>query len=244
MKEATWKDYQERESMLLFGDNGTGKTKFLSALTENDPFMKVMFLDVETGGKTLPKSFFSEVVKVYQLEKTDSLGRETPIMAQLEEFISKVKKEKPVAVIIDSVGELCERIMQEEVKGGKRAHYHWDSMFGKVRWFIYSCKIMSRILIATALNRVDKDEEGSRIIANYPHILGKQFPKELSSQFDTMAYMSIKLLKQKGGVIEPIRTVSVKPDGIVTCRDRGEIEWQIENPTWKKFLETRTKKEE
>lgn len=223
--------------MLIYGDNGTGKTVFGASAMDCDVCKEVLFVNIEGGmlsitdRKTLDHWDISEFVEIKDVLK----------FLQEEEHSYK-------AVVLDSITELQLRSLDAIVKDAMAAppkgkpRTDEDEIriddYGKntvaMRKVLRGFRDLPMHVIMTALAVENKDEDG--VVTVSPQLTEKM-ANSVMGYVDIVAYMHAKKVA-KDGKEELVRSFLFQPYGKFRAKDRtGKLGDFLVTPTVQRIMD-------
>ena len=225
--------------MLVYGDNGAGKTVFGASAMDCDVCKEVLFVNIEGGMLSISKRKTLEHWDIIEFSEIKEVLR----YLQEEEHPYK-------CVVLDSVTELMLRsldaIVRDAMAAPPRGKPRTDEDeiriddYGKntqaIRKVLRDFRDLPMHVIMTALAIESKDEEG--VITVAPQLTEK-LRNSVMGYVDIVAYMHVKKIAKEGKE-ELIRSFLFQPYGKYRAKDRtpdGKMGDFLVGPTVQKIMD-------
>lgn len=216
-------------NILVYGESGTGKTRFAGSADAVPNLRPVLFIDIEGGTETLRNSYPNvEQVRV-------STWKE---MQQVYDVLFKGKTEYQT-VVLDSLTEIQKFNMYDIMTNLVRTRpdldpdvpgmREWGKNLEQIRKFVRAFRDLPMHTIFTALERSDKDQK-TGMTSKMPSLSGK-LASEVAGFLDIVLYYYVKQIGQ-GEDSEIQRLMLSKKTQNIIAKDRTDrLPLVIENPT-------------
>ena len=224
----------EQVRVLLYGDMGVGKTKFLETTG------RCLIIDTDRGLRTLKNQKMAAIAfeageKAY-----------APIMAIIQSIrrgdgpFAEDGEIGPIDTFaIDGLTSLADVIMHEQMlygSAGKRNPVdekpQWDDynvLKSRLKSIIEAAKNLPTNVICTANARLEKDDQSGKMVGG-PDILGG-FRGEVGRQFDEVYFLDTK--RGQNGVQYHLYT---KPVGWYKAKSRDDVPDSVDDPSFIKIF--------
>lgn len=218
-------------SMLLYGDNGSGKTHLLGTASEVPELQPSIVIDADYGATTIGIKYPD--MDVY------SFNPAKPLLPQLDVMVAEIKKGKYKFIALDSISVLLDNIITD-LAGNKKPEWdHWNRTFCIAKALMGDLKSICEMFVATALPEWVKDSNGN-LISVQPYVVGNKFPTVFNNLFNTIAFLSVDNERKVGAKLTRKWTLNTVQSGFEKVRDRYDRLAKIENPTMSRIYEMMT----
>ena len=201
-------------NLLVYGDAGTGKTSLIKTLP------KPIILSAE-GGLLSIRSANLPFVEI----------NSTADLIEAYRFLLSPASADYESVAIDSITEVAEMILQEELAKNKDARQAYASAKTRTTDMIKEfCKLNKNVYFSAQMSR-DEDEDGRKLYS--PALAGKKLSQSLP-YFDFHGVFALRIEKDKEG--KPARALLCQPDGRWTAKQRLGNLAKFEQPNLLKLI--------
>ena len=214
-------------SMLLYGDNRTGKTYLLSTASQVPFLCPTLIIDADGGAVTAQQTDPNQDIAVFDPKK--------PFISQLPEALKKAKDGNFKFIAVDTLSYLMHRCLMEISGWQKPGWPHYTALFSLIHKWVIELKAITPYLCCTCFVKHDKNDEGT-IMSSFPQIVGQDFPRVLASEFNILGFMSMKTTKT-GKDEKTEYTLKTRQAGKECTGDRLTILGDLTNPTMQTVFE-------
>ena len=192
--------------VLVYGDPGVGKT-VLSSTTG----ARTLLLDAEAGTMTIRHA---KNIQVFSVTSEQALAQIFPVL----EYLRTDNSEKFEWVVIDSISELGEMVLAEEMDKTKNGMKAYGEMANRMIPFIKAFRDLDGLnVVMTAKLKSGKDDE-SGTIERRPSMPGNQVTTQLPYMFDLV--MPLRVIKNQES--QPERWLQTSGDQAWIAKDRSD----------------------
>jgi hypothetical protein len=224
----------EQVRVLLYGEMGVGKTKFLETTG------KCFVVDADRGMRTL-KSIRMPAIALEAGER--AYNSIMNIIQSIRKGDGPFAEDGPIGPIdtfaIDSLTSLADILMHEQMLFGSLGRRNpvdekpqWDDynvLKSRLKSIIEAAKNLPTNVICTANARLEKDDQSGKMVGG-PDILGG-FRGEVGRQFDEVYFLDTK--RGKDGVQYLLYT---KPVGWYKAKSRDDVPDSVISPSFEKIF--------
>lgn len=216
-------------NILVYGESGTGKTRFAGSADAVPKLRPVLFVDIEGGTETLRNSYpkveqvrvstWKQMQQVYDELLKGKHGYQTVVLDSLTE-IQKFNMYDIMANLVRTRPDL-----DPDVPGMRE----WGKNLEQIRKFVRAFRDLPMNSVFTALEKSDKDTK-TGMVTKMPSLSGK-LASEVAGFLDVVLYYYVKQIGQ-GEDSEMQRLMLTKKTQNVIAKDRtDQLPLVIENPT-------------
>jgi len=217
-------------TMLIYGDNRSGKTHLLASAYELEELNPIM-IDADRGVATWKKIPGSKSIKVWQFDPAKAK------LSQLNEVLKLVEENKCQLLMFDSLSFFMHEVVVEKSPTGKTPIETWNWLFTNISMFLTNLSKICRNYIFTAFGEPitirGMNEIEPKTIGIEPMVYGHKFPKYLMNYFNIIAYIETKIISNK-----LTTTLNVRPEGFYVTGDRLGKLTKLTNPSLKDIYNT------
>ena len=224
-------------SILVWGDNGAGKSRFMGSIMEVPSLQPSVIIDCEPKGSQTIKDSYPDC-NVIEFED----GK--PAYLQFDEICKVIKENNVKAVGIDGASFLIDATISdypEEVwKDGTRQPAY-NKVYALIKKWYTHMETLCKCICTTCLAGPTRTKDGA-IIGNRPLIPGNKFESIFFSLFNTVAYMSCKqtkCMKDNKPSMTAEYELTTKSGAFAFARTKAQAVYELnmKAPTMFKFYE-------
>lgn len=228
--------------ILVYGESGTGKTRFAGSADEVPELRPVLLIDFEGGTETLKSCYpnveqirvtsWKQMQHVYDALHKDRHGYRTVVIDSLTE----VQKFNMYNIMHDLA--TARPDLDPDVPGMRE----WGKSLEQIRRFVRGFRDLPMNVVFTALQREDKNQLSGRV-TTLPSLPGKG-ASEIAGFLDLVLYLYVKRIKEGDSQVDKRLMLTMKTDTVIAKDRTAKLPPIIESPTLKQIWEITKKTQE